>query len=201
MMFFDTPAEWHAALNDLPAALLFASVMFDWAGTATKKESLNQAAFWCLMVGVGGAALAVLSGLAAEGWVEHGGNTHRFIERHETLAIVTTIFFGALAGWRIFRKGSFAGKERPLYLTAATVGLFGLMWVAHIGGTIVFRQGVGVPSSVMREALTDRTREHVHAPGEEHDEPQEAASPQAEGMDVPDSGEDDGHTHAPGEEH
>ena len=37
-MFFLTPAELHAALNDLPVALLLASVLFDWAGSASKKD-------------------------------------------------------------------------------------------------------------------------------------------------------------------
>lgn len=179
-MFFDTPAELHAALNDLPAALLFASVAFDWAGSATKKDSLKSAAYWCLIVGVVGAILAVLSGLSAEGWVEHGGNTHRFIERHETLAIATTVFFGVLAGWRVFRANDLPGKERPIYLGVSTIGLGLLMWVGHLGGTLVFRQGLGVPSSVMTEALIDRDGEHVHAPGEEHDEEGEGAQGEAD---------------------
>lgn len=169
-MFFLTPAELHAALNDLPVALLFASVMFDWAGSVSKKDSFDSAAYWCLVLGVAGAILAVLSGLSAEDWVEHGGDTHLFIEQHETFAITATVFFAALAGWRIFRRDTLAGKERSIYLGISTLGLALLMWVGHLGGSLVFQQGLGVPSEVMREALSDRDGEHEHAAGEEHDE-------------------------------
>lgn len=169
-MFFLTPAELHAALNDLPVALLLASVLFDWAGSASKKDSLKSAAYWCLVLGVAGAILAVLSGLFAEGWVEHGGDTHLFIEQHETFAITATVFFAALAGWRIFRRDRLAGTERSIYLGISTLGVALLMWVAHLGGSLVFQQGLGVPSEVMREALSERDGAHEHDPGEEHDE-------------------------------
>jgi uncharacterized membrane protein len=193
-MFFDTPAELHAALNDLPAALFFASIVFDWAASASKKDDLKTAAYWCLILGVVGAIGALLSGFSAEGWVEHGGNTHRFIERHETLAIMATVFFGALAGWRIFRANNLPGKERPLYLGLSTVGLALLMWVGHLGGTLVFRQGLGVPSSVMTEALMDRDRGHAHAPGEEHDDTAAAEMPM-DGDDPSHEDDEDGEDH------
>ncbi|MBI2072674.1 MAG: hypothetical protein HYT81_06515, partial [Gemmatimonadetes bacterium] len=83
-MLFDTAAEWHAALNDLPPALLLASVIFDWLGTATKRDSLKAAGFWALVAGVVGAAFAVASGLRAEGSIEHGETVHRVMEQHET---------------------------------------------------------------------------------------------------------------------
>src|SRR3989338_6212389 len=112
-MLFDTAAEWHAALNDLPPAPLLASVIFDWLGSATKRDSLKAAGFWAL---VAGAALAVTSGLLAEGSIEHGETVHRVMERHETWAIAVGVGFAMLAAWRIWRKGVLGPQERPTYL-------------------------------------------------------------------------------------
>jgi uncharacterized membrane protein len=188
-MLFDTAAEWHAALNDLPPALLLASVIFDWLGTATKRDSLKAAGFWALVAGVIGAAFAVTSGLLAEESIEHGEAVHRVMEQHETWAIAVSVAFALLAAWRIWRKGVLGPQERPTYLFAATVGALGIIYVAHLGGTIVFRHAGGVPTPVLQEALTERTGTHQHAPGEEHDE----AAPADTAAKA-----DTGHTHAPG---
>ena len=189
-MLFDTAAEWHAALNDLPPALLLASVIFDWLGSATKRDSLKAAGFWALVAGVAGAAVAVTSGLLAEGSIEHGETVHRVMERHETWAIAVGVGFALLAAWRIWRKGVLGPQERPTSLLAATVGALGIIYVAHLGGTIVFRHAGGVPTSALQEALSERTQTHEHAPGEEHEEgvPPDSAAAKA----------DTGHTHAPG---
>jgi uncharacterized membrane protein len=169
-MLFDTAAEWHAALNDLPPALFLVSVIFDWVGSATKRDSLKAAGFWSLVAGVVGAALAVATGLRAEGTIEHGETVHRIMERHETFAIAVTVAFLLLAVWRIWRKGVLGPQERPTYLFAATVGALGIIYVAHLGGTVVFRHAGGIPTPALQEALTERTQEHEHAPGEEHEE-------------------------------
>jgi len=191
---WDTAAELHAALNDLPPALLLASVVFDLLGDATKREGLKVAGFWTLVAGTVGAAGAVVSGLVAEKTIEHGEAIHRVMERHEFLALSVGGLFLVLAAWRIWRRGNLGPAERPSYLVAATVGALGILWVAHLGGTIVFRHGGGIPSAVMQEALRERTGEHEHAPGEEHDTT-------ATGAVMGDSAKADSaaeHTHAPG---
>lgn len=189
-MLFDTAAEWHAALNDLPPALLLASVVFDWLGTAIKRDSLKAAGFWALVAGVIGAVLAVATGLRAEGSIERGGTVHRVMEQHETWAIAVSVAFALLAAWRIWRKGLLRPQERPTYLFAATVGALGIVYVAHLGGTMVFRHAGGVPTPALQEALTERAQEHEHAPGEER----EMAPPTDSSGTKPDTSQ----THAPG---
>jgi uncharacterized membrane protein len=193
-MFFDTAAEWHASLNDLPPALFLASVAFDWLGSATKRDTLKAAGFWALVAGVAGAAAAIVSGLVAEDTIEHGETVHQIMGRHETWAIAVSVAFALLAAWRMWRKGVLGPQERPTYLFAASLAALGVIYVAHLGGTMVFRHGAGVPTAAMQEALTERAEGHHHEAGEEHEEAEHSHA-------APDSGgatTDAGHTHPPG---
>lgn len=192
---WETAAEWHAALNDLPPALLLASVVFDLLGSATKREGLRVTGFWTLVAGTAGAVAAVVSGLVAEETIEHGEAVHQVMERHETLALSVAGLFVLLTAWRVWRRGNLGPAERPSYLVAASVGALGIIWVAHLGGTIVFRHGGGIPSAVMQEALRERTGEHEHAPGEEHSPADSARAAMSDSARADSAA---GHTHAPG---
>jgi uncharacterized membrane protein len=191
-MIWNTPAELHAALNDLPAVLLLLALAFEIAGGITKRESLRATGFWMLTAGGGGALLALISGLRAEESIEHGGSVHLVMERHETLAITTTVIFVGLAAWRIWRRRAMPSRERAVFLGVGTLGVLFLLWTAHLGGTIVFRHGGGIPSSVMEGAMQERTTGHSHAPGEEHDV---APGDEARGAEGAEAAEE--HTHAP----
>ena len=109
------------------------------------------------------------SGLIAEGRIEHGETVHQIMERHETWAIAVSVTFALLAAWRIWRRGVLGPQERPAYLFAATLGVLGIIHVAHMGGTMVFRHGAGVPTPALQEALMERMEGHQHGPGEEHE--------------------------------
>ncbi len=187
-MPFQTAAEWHAALNDLPPALLLASVIFDLLGSALKRDSLKTAAFWSLIGGVLGAGAAVTSGLIASGRIEHGETVHDIMERHETWAISVSITFALLAAWRIWRKGVLGPQERPTYLFAASLATLGLIYTAHLGGTMVFRHGAGVPTAALQAELQDRAEGRHHEEGEAHEHGQPDSAAKA----------DTGHTHPPG---
>jgi uncharacterized membrane protein len=191
-MIWNSVTELHAALNDLPPALLVASLTFDLAGVWTKRESLKAAGFWTLTVAAGGALLAVLSGLRAEGVIEHGSVVHRTIERHETLAIAVTVLMVALAGWRVWRREAMPRREQQVYLATAAVATLGIVWTASVGGRIMFDHAGGIETRVLEAAATERAAGHEHAPGEEHDDDESAeTSATSEG------GEED-HEHAPG---
>ncbi len=190
-MLWNTSAELHAALNDFPIVLLLVSIVFDVVGGATKRDSLKQAGFWTLVAGAAGVILALISGLRAEGSMEHGGSVHLVMERHQTLAITTTVLFVGLALWRILRHRRMTANERPVYLMIGTVGILFLVWTAHLGGTIVFRHGGGIPTAVLEGAMQERAIDHSHATGEEHDDD---ASPDSAVA----SGEEEEHAHPPG---
>jgi hypothetical protein len=153
-----------------------------------------------LIAGVVGAALAVATGLRAESSIEHGETVHQIMERHEAWAIAVSVSFALLAVWRIWRKGVLGPQERPAYLFASTLAALGIVYVAHLGGTIVFRHAGGVPTAALQEALTERTAGHQHGEGEEH-EHAEGESREHAGADTARSLGDTSHTSAPSHTH
>jgi uncharacterized membrane protein len=176
MFGYDWP-RLHAALNDLPAALLLVAVLFELLALATRKESFRQVSFWTLIVGAIGGAAAVLSGLQAEENIAHGDAVHRVMETHELLGFITLSIFGVLAVWRIWRERRMGTTERALALVLSLGGAGVLIATAAYGGRLVFDHAAGIPTEVLTSETENRSEGHEHAPGEGHD--------------------DDGHEHEP----
>jgi uncharacterized membrane protein len=207
MFGYDWP-RLHAALNDLPAALLLAAVFFDLLAAATRRPSFRQVGFWSMIVGALGGVVAVISGLEAEEHIEHGEAVHRVMETHETLALVTLGTFGVLTVWRIFRERRMGSTERGVGLVASVGGLGVLIAPAVYGGKLVFDHAAGIPSPVLRTELTERAEGHHHHGGEEGEEAHEHGTespatvttdgPHADSAVPPHSHEPAGHTHPPG---
>ena len=208
MLGYDWP-RLHAALNDLPAALLLVAVLFDLASAVTRRASLRTAGFWTLVVGAAGAALAVVSGLQAEEHIAHGEAVHRVMETHEELALITLGVFVVLALWRIVRERRMGGTERAVVLAASVGGLVALLATAVYGGKLVFDHAAGIPTEVLQAEMHERAEGHHHHGGEgeadEHGADEDAAP--ATGADsaavgpattATDSAPPAGHTHAPG---
>ncbi|MBI4541458.1 MAG: DUF2231 domain-containing protein [Gemmatimonadetes bacterium] len=154
MFGFDWP-RLHAALNDLPAALLLTAVLFDLLGAALKRDSLKAAGFWSLIVGVLGTGAAVLAGKLAEGATEateHSAQAHAVLETHETLGFIVLVLFALLAAWRLVRRGVWGPREQPVALTAGVIGVALLVYTAVLGGNLVFDHAVGVAPAAARAA-------------------------------------------------
>lgn len=193
MLTYDWP-RLHAALNDLPTALLLASVGFDLLGAATRRAAFRQVGFWTLIAGVIGTVVAVVSGLQAEEYVAHGAAVHEVMETHELLGLVTLGIFVVLAIWRIARERRMQGAER---VVAGTLGVGGVVMVvvtAVYGGRLVFDHAAGIPSEVLEAELQNRNGGHVHGAGAAHESPTVEAPT---GTDNP-AAADTPHTHAPG---
>lgn len=205
MFGYDWP-RLHAALNDLPAALLLAAVLFDLLGAATRRTVFRQVGFWILIAGAVGAAAAVVSGLQAEEHIDHGDAVHRVMETHEELALITLGVFAVLALWRIFREQRMGGAERAIALAASLAGVGLLIATSIYGGTLVFDHAAGIPTPVLQAEIQSRGAGHSHAPGEEHggsdhddDDAHAPAADSAAGAGDPVAAPAAGdHTHAPG---
>lgn len=184
MFGYDWP-RLHAALNDLPSALLLIAALFELLALATKRDSFRQVSFWTLMVGAVGGVAAVISGLQAEGNIAHGDAVHRVMETHELLGFITLGVFGVLAAWRIWREQKMGAAERALALAVALGGAGVLMATANYGGRLVFDHAAGVPTEVLTSEIQERTKGHSHAPGEGHgdeDHPDDGHSHEAAPM-------------------
>src|SRR2546425_4428239 len=125
MFGYDWP-RFHAAVNDLPAALLLVTVLFDVAAWLTKRDSLKAAALWTLWAGVIGGGGAVLAGLPAEDAIEHGEAIHELMETHEKLALTTMGVFTVVLVWKLFRPAPLRGAEGAPLRLLSPAGLVGL---------------------------------------------------------------------------
>lgn len=167
MFGYDWP-RLHAALNDLPAALLLFAVLFELLALATRKETFRQVSFWTLIVGAIGGVAAVLSGLQAEEHIAHGEAVHRVMETHELLGFITLAIFGVLAVWRIWRERRMGATERALALALSLGGAGVLIATASYGGRLVFDHAAGIPTEVLTSETRERAEGHEHTPGEGH---------------------------------
>ena len=183
---YDWP-RLHAALNDLPAALLTVGVLFDLAAWAFKRESLKWAAIWTLWTGVVGGWLAVFAGLQAEEVIEHGEGIHELMEKHETLGLATMILFTVLLAWRLWRRFRTSAAEEWVLRILAVAGLVLVTWTGVVGGQMVFEHAAGVPMRTMEQEMQDRRAGHNHEAGEDADSTEHQSA-----------GRDTSHVHAPG---
>jgi uncharacterized membrane protein len=198
MLGYDWP-RLHAALNDLPTALLLTAVLFDLAALVTRKASLRQVGFWTMVVGAIGGAAAVISGLQAEDHIAHGEAVHRVMETHEKLALITLGIFAVLALWRIVREKRMRSVERSLATILSVGGLGVLLSTAVYGGKLIFDHAAAIPSKVLQEELHERTEGHHHdgdadAPAMQRDS-SATEQPSADHVDPPGT---PAHTHPPG---
>lgn len=162
MLGYDWPRV-HAALNDLPTALLLTAVLFELIGLAARRPGFRQVSFWMLVAGAIGGAMAVISGLQAEDHIEHGEAVHRVMETHEQLGLITLGVFGVLTLWRILRERRMGAMERVLVLILSLGGVGVLFATANYGGRLIFEHAAAIPSRVLQAELQERTEGHEHA--------------------------------------
>jgi uncharacterized membrane protein len=167
MLDYDWP-QLHAALNDLPTALLLTAALFDLAALISRREGLRQVSFWTLVVGAIGGAAAVISGLQAEEHIAHGDAVHQVMETHEQLGLITLGVFGVLALWRIVRERRMRFLERSLVLIFSLAGVGLLYATANYGGRLIFEHAAAIPSTVLQSELRERTKGHSHEGVEAH---------------------------------
>jgi uncharacterized membrane protein len=174
MFDYDWP-RLHAALNDLPTALLLTALLFEVAALATRREVFHQVSFWTLMVGAIGGAAAVISGLQAEEHIDHGEAVHQVMETHEQFGLITLGIFGVLALWRLVRERRMGSIERTIALIVTLAGVGILFATANYGGRLIFDHAAAIPSSVLQAELHERTEDHHHDAAEQMTAP--AATP------------------------
>jgi len=170
----------HAALNDLPTALLTVAILFELGAWLRKRESLAWASLWCLWAGVLGGWAAVVAGHLAEEDIDHGDAIHQIMERHQLAGTIVMGLFTVLLIWKLWRRSGRSAAEEWTLRALGVAGLAGLLLVANLGGRLVFDHAAGVSNAKMIAELKDRKalpamtdsaaaaptgRGHTHAPG------------------------------------
>lgn len=155
MLGYDWP-RFHAALNDLPAALLAAAVLFEVAWLITQRSSFRDASLWTIVLGVAGTIGAVIAGLVAAGAVDHDDVAHAIMERHKTLGYVTLGVFAALAVWRVKRRSADGRMESLAWSAFGTAGTAILIITSQLGGSLVFDHALGIRSDTLVSVLERR---------------------------------------------
>src|SRR5256885_1593470 len=97
MFGYDWP-RFHAAVNDLPAALLLVTVLFDIGAWLSKRESLKAAALWTLWAGVIGGGVAGIARVPTQDAIGPGGGVPELLEEPQALALSTLGIFTAVPG-------------------------------------------------------------------------------------------------------
>jgi uncharacterized membrane protein len=134
----------HPMAVHFPIALLSASVLFDLFSGRWQSEGLRVASWNTLLLGLGGAVAAVITGSIAEEAVEHSGVPKQVLEIHETLGFATFWVFAGLSGLRIAEWLGWIRERRPLRLVLG-LGAVALLFIAsYYGGSLVYEFGAGV---------------------------------------------------------
>jgi uncharacterized membrane protein len=168
MLGYDWPRV-HALIVSFPVALLTTAVLFELASLVLKKAALRTIGFALLLIGTLAAGAAVLIGLQAEDAIQHGNAIHHLLDEHETLAYFTLGTFAVVALWRLIRERKMGSAERAAAFVLSLAGLGFLVDTGHHGGKMVFEHAAGVPDSMLRAELKDRSQGHVHGAGEPAD--------------------------------
>jgi uncharacterized membrane protein len=149
--------EWmheplHAAITDVPVGAWTATVAFDSAAALTGRSELDFAADATLYVGIAGAALAAVAGLAD--WSEiREPEPRRIGAIHALLNIGATVFFASSCFARHRNNNRPGGRA----LAAAAFALVALS--AHLGGNLVYEHGIGVQHKNKSTGSSDSTHE------------------------------------------
>ncbi len=126
----------HAVLVEVPVGSWTATVVFDTLAAVGGNERMNYAADATLVLGLVGAGAAATTGL--NDWADTKGEAKRIGAVHGLLNVAAVTLFGA--SWWARRKPESRGTGRVL----AALGYVVISVSAHLGGNLVYEQGVGV---------------------------------------------------------
>lgn len=134
--------EVHASLVHLPISLLPVAIGADVLGRATGNRGLLETARRTIGVAAVGAAVSGVSGLIAQEEVKVRGETLDMLITHRNINIAATLATGLMAVWR-------QRHYRPTlgYLALGLAGVGVLAYSAYLGGTLVYKHGVGVATA------------------------------------------------------
>lgn len=147
---------FHPALTDIPVGAWTAASLFDLGAFLSGSRNLERAASASVSVGIFGALGAALTGLAD--WMDTQGKPRRLGMVHAGLNSIALVFQIASLAQR--RSGTGTGRA----FSFAGLAVAGAS--AYIGGTMVYRHGVGVQQPYQPTLETQPTAPSPNGPYE-----------------------------------
>lgn len=188
----------HPLLVHFPIALLPVGLALDLLGFYLKRDSLRQAGWFCLLIGIMGAFGAAVSGIVSEGVVGHNELSHNVMSVHKNTTLISLGIFLLMFIWRT-KSSKSIGKAAWKLSVYSIIGIIasGIMFYGgYQGGRLVYEFGVGTalqqneehghnhdehshddtnkslitPETKVKQDnnLTDASVSHTHADGEVH---------------------------------
>ncbi len=144
----------HPTVVHFAIALVFASVLFDVLGLLRDSEALRFAGFCNLIGGAIGVASATATGTFAEGQLgPHSQLGGALLRVHLVAGWATAIGVLVMLGLRMSMRGGIKKWTRTAYLTVSFLTLALVFLTGGIGGSLVYRYGLGLGPVTARAVL------------------------------------------------
>lgn len=151
--------ELHPFVLHFAVGLLLMAPLCDVLGLLLRREALLQAGRWNTLIGTLAGVLALLTGLGAEAELgAHSAAGEALLQLHRALGLVMMAVWLPVAGWRLASKLPLPLRARTLYLAAAISGAAILTVETVLGGTLVYRHGVGLSPAARAEPIRPSIR-------------------------------------------
>ena len=151
--------ELHPVVLHFAVGLLLTAPICDVLGLVLRREPLLQAGKWMTLAGTVAAGLSLVTGLAAEAALgPHSAAGEALLHIHKALGIVLVAAWAPVAAWRALSKLPLPLRARTLYLAAAFSAAAILTVETVLGGTLVYRHGVGLSPAARAEPMAPSAR-------------------------------------------
>jgi uncharacterized membrane protein len=133
----------HPLLVHLPIGLWVGSVIFDITFMANHNPTLAGASFFCILIGIIGAIIAVPAGLADYLSISSNSVPKRLATAHMLLnfAIIGVYTINLISRYKMLDGVPVAVSGGQLFLSMLSVVLLGVS--GYLGGLLVFEYGIG----------------------------------------------------------
>jgi uncharacterized membrane protein len=146
--------ELHPFALHFAVGLLLMAPLCDVLGLLLRREGLLLAGRWNTLIGTAAGLVAVFTGLGAEAELgPHSAAGEALLHLHRALGFVTIALWVPVAGWRASSKLALPLRARTLYLAAAISGAAILTVETVLGGTLVYRHGLGLSPAARAEPM------------------------------------------------
>jgi uncharacterized membrane protein len=134
----------HPSTVHFPIAFLFAALGFYLVSIFREDSFYARGGFSLHILGVGGLAVAILSGRQAESALASSDVLTEMVDRHELMGYLCMWLMAMLLVWQFLRKDKRIVWEKSLFLVLFAASLVIMSLGAHIGGEMVYLHGAGV---------------------------------------------------------